>query len=406
MQFTKDAVSALTVPRGKSEIIVFDDDLPGFGIRIRETGSRTWIVQYQIGAKQRRVSLGSVSGQPLAKARRSAGDLLARVRLGDDPQADKFKARAVAGETLGKVVERFIEQKRKTLRPRTLAEVERHLGTHWKPLHGVQVSRIDRAMVAGRLSELRSENGDYAADHARTALSTFFQWAAKEGLVETNPVAATNRPAEPIARDRVLTDDELRLVWNACRDDDYGRIVKLLMLTGQRREEISALTWPEIDRDKAVLSLPASRTKNGRPHDVPLSDLALSVLPSQRGDRDFVFGESSGAFSGFSAAKRRMDDRIAAARVAKSAKAKAMAPWRLHDLRRTVATRLSDLGVPPHVVEALLNHVSGFRAGVAGTYNRAVYAQEKRAALVLWAEHIRSLVGPSNVVPLRREASA
>ena len=216
--------------------------------------------------------------------------------------------------------------------------------------------------------------------------------------MDANPVAATNRPQEPVSRDRVLSDGELREIWNACQDDDYGRIVKLLLLTGQRRDEIAALEWSEIDLDAALITLPKERTKNKRAHDVPLSDLALSILPSPRHGRELVFGEGEGPFTGFSAAKRRLDERINAAR------AKPMPEWRLHDLRRTAATRLADLGVQPHIIEALLNHVSGHKAGVAGIYNRAAYAPEKRAALTLWAEHIPALVDgvDRKVVPLRR----
>jgi integrase len=392
MKLTTQSIAKLAVPPGKSEAIFFDDELPGFGIRVRAGGSRTWIVQYQIGRQQRRASLGKVAGFAPDKARSAAGTLLAKVRLGQDPQAEKFKARAEAALTLGVVIERFLKRQAERLKPRTLLEVERHLNVYWRPLHRVQIGAIDRRAVAAHLMKLVDENGPTVADHARTSLSTLFTWAMKEGLVEANPVAATNRPQEPVARDRVLSDSELREIWNACRDDDYGRIVKLLLLTGQRREEISALRWSEVDLDKALVTLPKERTKNKRAHEVPLSDPALAALPSPRHGRDLVFGEGMGPFTGFSAAKRKLDGRIHAARLKHDAKAKPMAEWRLHDLRRTAATRLADLGVQPHVVEAVLNHVSGHKAGVAGIYNRAAYAPEKRAALTLWGEHVMELV--------------
>lgn len=403
MKLTKNSVAALTLPAGKSELLVFDDALSGFGVRLRAGGSRTWIVQYQVGRKQRRVSIGPVSGLALEKAREKAGIILARVRLGEDPQADKFKVRAKAAETLGAVVERFLMRQKARLRPRTIAEQERHLKTHWKPLHGVQIGGIDRAMVTSRIAELVEKNGPTSADHARTSLSTLFSWALREGLVEANPVAATNKPSHPRSRDRVLRDEELREIWSSCRDDDHGRIIKLLLLTGQRRDEIAGLRWAEIDVAKALITLPGERTKNGRAHDVPLSDPALAVLPGRRDGRDYVFGEGEGPFSGFSAAKRKMDDRILRARRDADESAKPMVAWRLHDLRRTMATRLGDLGVHPHVVEAVLNHVSGSKAGVAGIYNKAVYAAEKRAALILWAEHVMGVIGQgdSKVVVLR-----
>ena len=307
MKLNKQTIAGLSVPAGKSEAIVFDDDLPGFGIRLRAGGSRKWIVQYQVGRKQRRVTLGHVAGLAPDKARQKAGDLLAAVRLGQDPQDDKLKARVEAERTLGAVIERYLERQRQRLRPRTLLETERHLNIHWKSLHRVPVGKIDRQMIAGELQSLAKHSAT-VADHARTQLSALFTWAIKEGLapLDVNPVAMTNRPAEPSERDRVLSDGELREIWNACRDDDFGRIVRLLMLTGQRRQEIAALRWSEIDLDEALITLPAERTKNKRSHIVPLSDPALALLPPTREGRDLVFGEGEGAFPGFSKAKRSL----------------------------------------------------------------------------------------------------
>jgi integrase len=303
---------------------------------------------------------------------------------------------------MGAVVERFLKRQSERLRPRTLVEVERHLNVHLKALHRHQISAVDRGVIAAQLTKLAAEKGATVADHARTSLSTLFSWAMREGLVESNPVVATNRLLEPVSRDRVLSDAELRDIWNACRDDDYGRIVKLLLLTGQRREEISALRWSEVNPDTALISLPKERTKNNRAHEVPLSDPALAALPSPRLGRDFLFGDGEGSFTGFSKAKAKLDARINSARADRGEKP--MADWRLHDLRRTVATRLSDLGVQPHVVQAALNHVSGHKAGVAGIYNRSAYSPEKRAALNRWGEHITALVEgiDRKVVPLRR----
>ena len=150
------------------------------------------------------------------------------------------------------------------------------------------------------------------------------------------------------------------------------------------------MQWRELDLNKGVWSLPTSRTKNGRPHDVPLSQPAIEILQGQvrRPGRVLVFGQGVGPFQGWSNAKRAFDKRLQAAGVA--------APWRLHDIRRTVATRMADLGVQPHVVEAILNHISGHKAGVAGVYNRSSYATEKRDALTLWSEHVMSLVEAAN----------
>jgi integrase len=212
-----------------------------------------------------------------------------------------------------------------------------------------------------------------------------------------NPVVGTNKHYDGAkSRDRVLADRELSIIWDALPDSDYGQIVKLLILTGQRREEIGALQWPEIDLETRTIMLPPERTKNGRPHEVPLSKPALSILKSRekRAGRDTVFGDGPrradgadadeewfGGFQGWSKCKAALDRQTAS-----------VGPWRLHDVRRTVATRMAELGIQPHIIEALLNHVSGHKAGVAGVYNRSSYGVEKRAALDLWGKYVQALV--------------
>jgi integrase len=202
-----------------------------------------------------------------------------------------------------------------------------------------------------------------------------------EGLAETNPVIGTNKAAEEVSRDHTLSPAELKAIWSHCRDDDYGRIVRLLILTAQRREEVAAMAWDELDLAGALWAIPKARTKNGLPHDIPLSRPALEIVEAvpHRDGRALVFGEGEGGFQGWSNAKTALDERI------KESGLK-VRPWRLHDLRRTAATMMADkLGVQPHVIEAILNHISGHKAGVAGIYNRATYAKEKREALDLWA---------------------
>jgi integrase len=409
MRFTKPAIAGLALQQGKAELIAFDDDLPGFGIRLRAGGKRTWIVQYRVGKKQRRLTLGSAAAIGLDQARDQAKKTIAKVHLDHDPQADKVRLRAQAALTFGSLLDRYLAIKRDRLRPHSYGETERPLLRYWAPLHEMPVSKIERVDIAARLGTLAIEHGPASADRARAVLSAYFTWAMREGLVQANPVIGTNRPAGAVTRDRVLTDAELVEIWRACLDNDHGRIVRLLILTGQRREEISALGWSEIDLEKAVISLPGNRTKNYRPHEVPLSDEALTILNAtpHRDGRDLIFGAGDGPFSGYSGSKAALDKRILAARVATAApgaKAQAMVEWRLHDVRRTVATRMADIGIQPHVIEAVLNHVSGHRAGIAGVYNRSLYVAEKRDALVRWGNHVEALVAnrEAKVVPIRR----
>jgi integrase len=397
MKLTKINIAKVTMPPGKSEVIVFDDDIPGWGLRLRVGGSATFVFQYRIGNKQRRISLGAASAISAQNARSRASELHARVRLGEDPAGQKIESRTKAVETFGSVVRPFLLVKKAALKPRSYEQVERHLLMHAKRLHGLQITAIDRRAIATLLTELAANNGPNLANHVRASLSTFYSWAMSQGLADANAIIGTSLAAIKGPRDRVLSDNELRSIWTALRDDAYGDIVKLLALTGQRRDEIGSLRWREIDFDKAVISLPAERTKNSRPHDVPLAPAALRILKNRPhlAGRDYVFGSGANGHRGWSNYKRALDTRITS---------KGTIPaWRLHDLRRTVSTKMHDeLGVEPHIVEAVINHVSGHKSGVAGTYNRAAYAKQKAIALARWAERLTAIVSgkPSKVVSM------
>ena len=200
-----------------------------------------------------------------------------------------------------------------------------------------------------------------------------------------NPVIGTPDRKEPPPRERVLTDSELTAIWQTCGEDDYGKVLRLLILTGCRRQEVGSMSWSELDPDAGTWTIPATRTKNGRQHTLPLPPAAWAIIDSvpRRLARDFLFGvHSKLGYNGWHDGKAELDQKLG----------DQVASWRVHDLRRTVATRMADNGITPHVIEAILNHQSGHRAGVAGVYNRSSYANEVRAALALWADHVRSLV--------------
>jgi integrase len=399
VKLTATTVEKLKLPPGVTDKIFFDDDLSGFGLRLREGGKRTWIAQYRVGTKQRRVTLGTVENLDVAPARRRAKDMLSKVHLGADPQTEKAEARAQAAVTLGSVVDSYLARHaEKRLKPGTFTDVARYLRRHWAPLSKLPIGKISRANVAARLARIADESGSYAANRARAALSALYAWAIAEGLADANPVVGTRKAVDEIARDRVLTDAELAAVWRNAGDADFGAIVRLLILTGQRREEVAAMTWDEVDLASATWRIGGDRTKNARTHDVPLASQAVGILRTveRRDGRALVFGSGNGPFSGWSKSKEALDGRVSAAL------GRTPVPWRLHDVRRTVATGMADLGVQPHVIEAVLNHISGHKAGVAGVYNRASYANEKRQALDLWDAHVESLAEgrASNVVPL------
>jgi integrase len=405
MKFTAKIVEALALKKGETERIEWDDEIKGFGIRMRAGGSRNWVFQYKIGDKHRRMTIGAVSAVTVSKAREHAGTLHAKVKLGDDPAAAKAEGRLRAPETFQPTATRFLMRQKARLKPRTYAEVERHLLTNAKSLHSLSIAGIQRRDIAELLSTIESPS---VANHVRASLSAMFAWAMREGLAGANPVMGTNR-AEAVTRDRVLSDAELRAIWAALGDDAYGDIVRMLMFTGQRREEIGGLCWSEIDLDAGIITLPPARTKNKREHAVPLSDQVQNILKGRKriAGRDLVFGGGEGGFSGWSKAKENLDKRLLEAhRKASGKKAPAMPDWRLHDARRSVATGMAGIGILPHVIEAVLNHVSGHKAGVAGVYNRATYLPEKTAALTRWADHLQSIVTGKGglIVPLRLNA--
>lgn len=376
MKLTKTSLRLCVLKPGETDRIFPDDELPGFGLRVRKGGSRKWVLHYRHAGTQRRHTIGPAQVFTVEEARRKARKVIYDLDEGRDPAALKVEKRVAAALTVGSVVDDYLAAHQQSLKPRSLAESTRHLRRNWKPLHGLPMASVTRFAVATQLREI-TKRGAINANRARTVLSAFFVWAIGEGVCETNPVIGTNAHPES-ARERVLSTNELVLLWNAVPENDYGRVIRLLMLTGQRREEIGGLQWSELkgEGDAAMIALPSHRTKNGLAHDVPLSAPALFEIPA----RAKMNGDSVFAGCHWSRCKAALNQALK------------IEPWVVHDLRRSAATGMADLGVQPHIIEAVLNHVSGHRAGVAGIYNRATYAPEKRAALELWAGHLMGAI--------------
>lgn len=361
-------------------------------------------MKYEIGDRSRRLQFGSFAQLDPGRARTVAKDLLAQARLGRDPAREKTMAREKVAETFGAILPRFLERQRARLKPRSYQELERHLLAHAKPLHGRPIEALDRRAIATRLAEIAERSGPAASNRVRTSVSSFLTWAAREGYVDSNAAAFTNKAVENGSRERVLTDDELAAIWRAADGDgQYGAIVKLLMLSGARRDEIASLRWSEVDLDAATVTLPPARTKNRREFVIPLVEPTLSLLAAQprREGRDHVFGRGTDrGFQDWSGSKADLDARITTMRKGRALE------WRLHDFRRSLSTALHErFAVSPHVIEAVLGHVGGHKSGVAGVYNRASYLDERRRALQRWADHIEQLVSgkkPNTIVKLRK----
>jgi integrase len=351
---------------------LWDDRVIGLGAR-KQTKGIFFYLRYQHQGRQQMRSIGRY-GSPwtVETARNEAKRLLGIVVTGVDPCAQ-----LLSGETFGAEIDRYLERKRTSLRPRSFIEVQRYLRKDAAALHKLPLTDIDRRTIAVLLGQIETSSGATSRNRLRSTLSAFWAWAIAEGLCELNVVTGTAKAEVAASRDRVLTPDELKRLWRGLGNGHFADIVRLLLLTGQRRTEIGRLTWAEVDLDRKLIVLAPERTKNGRLHEVPLSTQALAILARQDQRGEFVFSKFMNWFVG----KAKLDQRIA------------IAPWTLHDLRRSCSTWMAEIGVLPHIIEAVLNHRSGHKQGVAGRYNWAKYADEMRSALQRWADHLDRITG-------------
>src|SRR5262249_18094825 len=297
-------------------------------------------------------------------------------------------------QTFGDFVQQYLEARKSAVRDSTFGEIKRYLTDGFQALSTLTLGEIERRHIAVELNTIAKASGAASANRARSSISKFYKSAIGEGLCEANPVRDTNlREDENKSRERSLTDTEITAVWLNCPENDYGRIVKLILLTGCRREEIGGLMWSEIGLENETMTLPGPRTKNKLDHVVPLSSTALAILTKIERRGDHVFGRKATGFSGWSRGKKDLDKIVK------------LEPWTVHDLRRSTATGMAEIGVQPHIVEACLNNISGHKSGVAGTYNRAQYFEEKKEAFSKWAHHLKTIVAQktgANVTPLRK----
>jgi integrase len=393
MKLTAAIVTALTMPAGKTDYIEWDDAMPSFGVRLRN-GRKTFVCQYRFGGRTRRDTLGDVRNVKLDDARKAARHTFGQVARRIDPKPQT--ATVVPSLSLARVADLYLAARKDVVRKSTHNAAAHYFAVHWKPFAARPIASITQAEISARLQEIIKDHGRVSAARARANLSALYSWAMREdGLCDFNPVARTNNPGIGIpTRDRVLSISELKLVWDACGDDEIGTIVRLLALTACRRDEIARLSWSEVDFQRGQLTIVASRCKNGRAHSVPLPAPALELLRAvpRRSHTDFVFGGAQG-FTTWTKPTNRIRARLA----------QPVPHFTLHDLRRSAATGMAELGVLPHVIEAVLNHSGGSKAGVAGIYNKAAYEGPKAAALQLWADHVLGVVEgrKSKIVPLR-----
>ncbi|HEX2526176.1 MAG TPA: site-specific integrase [Geminicoccus sp.] len=401
---TQREVDRLAAPPDSSDALIADSAVRGLYVRI-QGDRRMWVVRY--GEKRRKMVIGEVAAISLKDARTQASKIMTQVRDGADPLQER-KARADAPKklTVGELALRFLSQYAERHHSRrTLIETRRAMNVHISSLHDMDVDTVNRRHIADLLNRLVGSSGPITANRVRGMASKLFSWAMEQGLADANPVVGTARPAPERTRERVLSNDEIRAIWDATEGGgDYYKIVRLLLLTGQRRDEVAGMRWSEISADGTTWTIPSERAKNAKKHDVPLSEQVQNLLAivERRGGRDYVFGRGNGGYCGYSRSKAALDRQIAAIRAEqrlgrplepseRPLENDALPAWVLHDLRRTVNTNMQEVE-DPHIVDAVFNHTGSAKEGVHKHYNFARYKAQKQDALQRWADHVGRIV--------------
>lgn len=444
---TKDKVDALV--KGKTDLFLWDDKLRGFGVKVTPAGAKVYLFQYRMGGRgvaTQRYTIGKHGDVTPDQARKIALNLAHDVAKGINPReaelaakAAKLEAQRLADErnrlegelAFSRLAPKFLDwyENDRERRPSSVRLARLVVDSYLTPaLAAKPVPHITRDDLQLILDAIPSKKrGMRRAVFAYA--STLFSWAMKErGIIAENPLRTMAKPDAPKARERVLNDVELADLWRSTDKlvKPFDAFFRLLVLTAQRRSEVAGMHWGELDREARTWVIPAARAKNKAAHLVPLSDaviaeldrLALAVQVKARiNDLDAARWPKSGpvlstygrtAISGFTKVKAALD--LATTEAREKADMPPMDQWRIHDLRRTVATGFQRLGVRFEVTEAVLNHVSGARSGVAGIYQKHDWQDEKRSALDAWAKHLAAITAgegkADNVVPLRAGGAA
>jgi integrase len=400
LNLTQLSVDKLSAPK-KGRVIYWDRLLPGFGLRVTSAGAKTWVAMYRVDRRSVMETIAPLARMPkLSDARAQARASMATAAAGTNPVAKRRETeKAEAQNTVAAAVSAYLDRCDRELALKTAYEWRRIFEHDVLPRWGGrQLYDIGKGDVlelinekAARRERARSGAGDGAvvqANRTLTRLRTFFAWATANDLVGSDPTAGVWKPVREVARDRVLSVDEIRSFWAGCDQlrMPFGSLFPLMLLTAQRESECAGVRWSEIDTAAQTWTIPSSRSKNRKPHIVHLTALSLAIIGSvpRKNAQDLLFsGSGETAVSGFSRAKQRLDRLMGTSAT----------PWVLHDLRRTATTGMAALGIAPHVADRVLNHSAGTIRGVAAVYNRFDYLGERKAALETWSLYIEDILG-------------
>jgi integrase len=392
IKFTRSNIEALEAPP-TGEVFAWCEDKPGWGVRILASGRKSWIVQFRdASGRSKRHTIGDLRIVPIGMAEARASELLSHAKLGKDllseEKARRERKATDAKRSVGAMVAAYLAEP-EVRRRRSFPEIQRYLSAVWKPIHAESAETIDREQLTPALRSIATTRGEVTGNRSRAALSSLFTHAITHGWLKrsTNPCQYLPKWEER-SRERVLSLEELGAIWKAAPEvnETFGRIIRLLALSGCRKSEIAELRWSEIDFDRALITLPGSRTKNRRVHTIPVPPAAIEVLAAVPKISDTMLFFNFG----WSRAKAALDAKVE------------LPHWTVHDIRRSVATGLREhLGVDTHLVELIINHAGGSRAGVAGVYDRSARLMERRRALEAWARLITGETEQAKVINLR-----
>jgi len=376
-----------------------DGKVAALRLIVQPTGKMSWSVRYSLLGEDRRLTIGPYPGIGLADARKRAITVVGQVAAGADPAADKaeakkaakeaLKARPADAELVESVVAEFITRYAKP-NLRSWPEMQRKFEKDVIPLWGGRrLADIGKPDVHRLLDHINDRGSAVSANRTFAAVRRMCRWAVERGIIERSPTEGLSRPTKERPRDRVLSSAELALVWKAADriTPTYAQVIRVLLLTGQRRDEVGGMRWDEIDLAQKTWAIPAERVKNGRKHTVPLSEQVVAIIKAQPRVSDLVFSIGKTP-SSWSRAKRHLDEVIVELNSGEP-----IPPFVIHDIRRSVASGMARIGALPHIVEKILNHTSETFGGVTGVYQRHSYADEMRAALSDWAAEVDKIAG-------------